>query len=47
MELPIKLVEQIAFNTRSKIEELSRTKAYMKSFYLNHFKQILNKFKQK
>ena len=48
MELPSKLLEQIAFNTRSKIGEhmlIVMDKAHRKNIYLNHFKLIINNIK--
>ena len=48
MEVPSKLLEQIAFNTRPKIEErmlIDMDKFVMKSTYLNRYKLIINNFK--
>ena len=48
MELPSKLLEQIAFKTRPKIEEhmlIVMIKVLTKSIYLNHYKQIISNLK--
>ena len=45
MELPSKILEQIAFNTRPKIEEhmlILWIGVLMKIIYLNHYKLIIN-----
>ena len=48
MELSGKLLEQIAFNTRPKIEEhilIVMKNQLMKNTYLNHYKLIINNLK--
>ena len=48
MELPGKLLEQIAFKTRPKMEEhmlIVMDKKHTKSISLNHYKLIINNSK--
>ena len=48
MELPSKLLEQIAFKTRPKIEEhmlIVMENLLMKNICPNHYKQIINNIK--
>ena len=48
MELPSKLLEQIAFNTRPKLEEhylVVMGKSTHEEHYINHYTQVINNLK--